>query len=402
VKTRLLLCLSLLLVPEYLAAQTYPGWSVVETEHFRFEFPPAPVTSPAVFAAAEERAYARLHEIFPASLPAKIHFFVWNSNEQAQPVLGATLGFSNPSELLIHATYDQTPGHELTHVLVYHAVRPEVARRFFQEGTAIAFDLTDRDRIALARAAVTRAGGRYGSVTEIIAADAAAGDDILYPVAGAFVERLAARGGHDRLLQFLKNQSSANARAVYGADFERIMREFDADVFPASAAHTQQPAPLTNPALEGLRAQAQARMRQDTRTFSREDVQKIEALYQQGNRDIRDPKAREVFLQLVSAYPKSNRTGCAVLYLAQTATGEERERYLKLAIDSHGDAWYGDGAQVGPLARAMLAQQYAATGRADEARAVALEIERSTPDAVDHTGAPLVDSLRRMRILPTP
>jgi hypothetical protein len=86
-----------------------------------------------------------------------------------------------------------------------------------------------------------------------------------------------------------------------------------------------------------------------------------------------------------------------VLYLAQLSSGEEREAYLKSAISTYGDTWYGDGVQVGALARAQLAMFYAATGRAEDARALVKEIEEKFPGAVDHGGRPLLDSLSRLK-----
>lgn len=55
--------------------------------------------------------------------------------------------------------------------------------------------------------------------------------------------------------------------------------------------------------------------------------------------------------RVVRTYPKSNRAGSAMLYLARLSSGEQREAYLKKAIKDHGDTWYGNGVQVGALAR---------------------------------------------------
>jgi hypothetical protein len=62
---------------------------------------------------------------------------------------------------------------------------------------------------------------------------------------------------------------------------------------------------------------------------------------------------------LAARYPRSNRAGCAAVELAQMSTGDVREQYLKKAIDQHSDAWFENGAQVGPLAMALLAMHYA-------------------------------------------
>jgi hypothetical protein len=153
------------------------------------------------------------------------------------------------------------------------------------------------------------------------------------------------------------------------------------------------------PTLDALRAAAQERMRQDLKTFTPDELREIETLYQSANKDLRAPGAKDILKQLVEKYPRSNRTGCAVLYLAQISAGAEREEYLKLAIGEFGDAMYGDGVQVGALGRAFLAAHYAETGRAEQSRRTAEEIVKLFPGAVDHGGRPLVDMLRRMKLL---
>ena len=151
--------------------------------------------------------------------------------------------------------------------------------------------------------------------------------------------------------------------------------------------------------LEELRAKAQARMLQDRDVYTAEEFQAIEALYQSANRNLRAPESRDRLLELVEKYPKANRTGCALLYLAQGAKGAEREAFLKQAIADHSDAWYGDGTQVGAFGRALLAVYYANSKRLDEAMALAAEVERLFPGAVDHSGAPVADTLKRFKLL---
>jgi hypothetical protein len=148
-------------------------------------------------------------------------------------------------------------------------------------------------------------------------------------------------------------------------------------------------------ALDGLRAKAQERMRQDAAVYSTKDLRALEELYQAANRDMKNAGAKAILERVVKDYPRSNRAGCAVLYLAQFASGPERERLLKDAIENHNDTWYGDGVQVGALARANLALLYAATGRLKEAKELATHVAKHFPDAVDHDGRPLVELLRR-------
>jgi hypothetical protein len=369
--------------------QDLPGWSVVETDHFRFHFPAEPRVDPAKFTAQEERAFEQLRGTFTGSLPGKINFYVWNTSQDGERVLGRPLGFSEPRLLLIHATGTQTPGHELTHVLLFHSIHQESTNQFITEGTAVAFDLTPRDRVALARTIMRRNGVKAVSIPELWEQPARLSAEVMYPIAGAFVERLAARGGKERLLRLLRTQTLADARTIYGAELDRIVHELE----------TELAADVSDGRLDALRAAAQQRMRQDRDTFSADEFREIEALYQSANRDLRGAASSAALKRLIEKYPASNRAGCAVLYLAQMATGTQKEEFLTRAIARHGDARYGDGVQVGAFARAQLAALYAASGRTTEAERLAGEVQKMFPDAVDHDGSPLADALRRMKLL---
>ena len=160
--------------------------------------------------------------------------------------------------------------------------------------------------------------------------------------------------------------------------------------------------PQDTPTIETLRARAQERMRQDLAIYSRDDLRALEALYQSANRDLKAPEAKDALQRVVKEYPKSNRAGSAILYLAQLSSGSEREAYLKKAIKDHSDTWYGDGAQVGALARAQLASFYAATDKVSDAKKLAKEVAERFPGAVDHRGQPLVTQLRGLNLLQAP
>lgn len=159
------------------------------------------------------------------------------------------------------------------------------------------------------------------------------------------------------------------------------------------------PAPQDAPSIDTLRARAQERMRQDLAIYSRDDMRALEALYQSANRDLSAPGAKAALQQVVKDYPKSNRAGSAILYLAQLSSGAEREDHLKKAIKDHGDTWYGNGVQVGALARAQLAAYYAANDKVSDAKKLAKEVVERFPNAVDHGGRPLVNMLRGLNLL---
>jgi len=168
----------------------------------------------------------------------------------------------------------------------------------------------------------------------------------------------------------------------------------------ASAAEqtsTAAGAQKADPNLEALRAKAQERMALDRSLLSNDEFRDLESLYQSANRDLRSPEAKAKLKEVVRKYRQSNRAGCAVLYLAQISTGTEREEYLKSAIASYGNSWYGDGVQVGALARAQLAVYYMNSGRAEDAQRLAEELQSQFPGAVDHSGIRLTEGLETLK-----
>jgi hypothetical protein len=73
---------------------------------------------------------------------------------------------------------------------------------------------------------------------------------------------------------------------------------------------------------------------------------------------------------MIKKYPDINRTGCAMLYVAQKSHGDERARYLQDCIEKFGECMYGDGVQVGAYARFLLAEDYKIKGEDNPVQAV--------------------------------
>ncbi|MCG6156940.1 tetratricopeptide repeat protein [Rubinisphaera margarita] len=134
------------------------------------------------------------------------------------------------------------------------------------------------------------------------------------------------------------------------------------------------------------RTAARERMRQDVETYTREDLQSIERLYQVANDNWQSPEAVESLKTLVEKYKKANRTGCAILYLGQMTKGDQQIRYLKQAIDDFSDCYYGNGVQVGAYGRFLLAYHLKQAGQDAEAERLLTELEEKYPDAIDHRG----------------
>jgi TolA-binding protein len=138
--------------------------------------------------------------------------------------------------------------------------------------------------------------------------------------------------------------------------------------------------------IDAEKAKARTRMRQDSRKYSEDELRDAEQLYQVANKSWRSPEAWQNLEALVKKYPKFNRTGCAVLYLGQYSKGEQREKYLKQAIDDFSDCFYGDGVQVGAYARYLLAMHYKDTKNPDKAAELLKELIKKYPKSVTHGG----------------
>ena len=148
--------------------------------------------------------------------------------------------------------------------------------------------------------------------------------------------------------------------------------------------------PVLNPQQTKSVERAQERFEKDRKTYTPEQFKELESLYQMANKQLGSPGAKEVLKLVIEKYPQSNRAGCALMYLAQRSTGQEQEDYLKEAIEKYGDCFYGNGVQVGAYARFYLANYYLETGKTDEAKALQEQIFKDFPDAIDHSGRPLM------------
>ncbi len=134
------------------------------------------------------------------------------------------------------------------------------------------------------------------------------------------------------------------------------------------------------------RSAARNRMREDLETYSRDELQSIERLYQVANDNWRSQEAVESLKTLVEKYGKANRTGCAILYLGQMSEGDQQVQYLKQAIEDFSDCYYGNGVQVGAYARFLLAYHLKQAGQDAEAERLLEELEEKYPNAIDHRG----------------
>jgi hypothetical protein len=172
------------------------------------------------------------------------------------------------------------------------------------------------------------------------------------------------------------------------AQLEKQVQELSQVVEPLKA---QQAADSRRKA---LREKFDKKMAQDRAKYTQDQLRDAENLYQVANQKWGTPEATESLHTMIQKYPDINRTGCAMLYVAQQSEGGQRAAYLKDCIEKFNDCFYGDGVQVGVYARYMLAQDLMNKGEEKKASTLYNEIRTRYSDAVDHRGNLLVDSIK--------
>lgn len=209
-------------------AEAFANWSRVSTANCRFAFSPALADSDRqAFADRHEKAWEQLTKYFGGRPPWQVRYIVWGSEDEARSMAGINgLGFARPEACLVNCRWDQTVGHELAHVVSFHALKPTTRTALINEGLAVRCDLTGRDRLARARDAVAGAGLDSLDIAALWERPPTGQDAWFYPVAGAWVQMLEDRGGRESLFALCREQTLANARAVYGDRLDAWMVEF--------------------------------------------------------------------------------------------------------------------------------------------------------------------------------
>jgi len=206
----------------------FAAWSHLETAHCRFAFSPQLATQDLeAFANAHEAAYTELVDFFGGEPATHVRYIVWGSVEEATELCGIqSLGFARPKLCTIHCRWDQTVGHELTHVISFQALQPVARTGLINEGLAVCFDLNGRDRLATARAAVHEAGLSELDLAAWWEDPSGADEGLLYPVAGAWLKFLLDRGGKEKLLRLATDQTLPSAREIYGEQLDAWLDEY--------------------------------------------------------------------------------------------------------------------------------------------------------------------------------
>lgn len=165
----------------------------------------------------------------------------------------------------------------------------------------------------------------------------------------------------------------------------------------AAAKPRDKDAPVSPEKLSRIREanvrKAREKMGADSKQYRQDEYAELESLYQKGNANPRTPENQVFLKEVVEKFPKSNRAGCAALYLGRYTQGDEQEKYLKLAIEKYSDSYYGDGTCVGGFARFVMGMIEQKAGKQSAAKKRFEEIRKDYEDSTDHGGRLLVESL---------
>ena len=137
------------------------------------------------------------------------------------------------------------------------------------------------------------------------------------------------------------------------------------------------------------------RLGQDRSNFSPALLKELEDLYQVANIKAKSPEARASLETLIqdARFEKTNRYGCALIYLATIPGVMNVEELLKKAIAQYSDCWYGDGVNVGGYATYLLADYYHGLANKEAAKQYFSQLKTKYPDAIGHAGQMLADKI---------
>lgn len=203
-------------------------WEVKETKNIKFYFQTnSKVKNTDMFAQERQDAFDTINSFFNAVLPKKIKFYVWNNSIEYEKRNKRPSGFAIPEVSIIHSRYFQTLGHEITHIISYNAFESSVQSAFINEGIAVYFDLSNRDRINLAIKARKEVHIPIINMWKSDSVFRNIKQEYSYAIAGAFIKYLIDKQGKEKFLKFLSNQTYDNALIIYGQTIDELMKEFE-------------------------------------------------------------------------------------------------------------------------------------------------------------------------------
>ena len=207
-------------------SEFYKTWKIVETDKFRFHFQNLSDAEIEKYTSLREIAYKEINDFFKNSLPKKIDFYVWESREDAKKILRTNLGFAKPNFCIVHTHYQQTLGHEMTHVISNYSVEMIQKTSLINEGTSVFFDQSNQDKKQFVKDWI-QANDQKVDIQAIWKKRLDYPIDLSYPLSGLFIKELIDQFGRDKFLEFFGNQTYEHAKLVFGDKLDQVIQEFE-------------------------------------------------------------------------------------------------------------------------------------------------------------------------------
>jgi hypothetical protein len=201
-------------------------WKIVESDNFRFYFQNMSDADIKKYISSREIAFKNINEFFESELPRKIDFFVWDSRDDAKKLLNVNLGFADPGFCIVHSHFQQTKGHEMTHVISYYSTRMINKSGLINEGTAVCFDQTNQDKEKIVKDWII-SNNQKVSVKELWSNWNDYPEELTYPLSGLFVKELIDNFGRDKFIEFFGNQTYDNAKLIFGEKLDIVIKDFE-------------------------------------------------------------------------------------------------------------------------------------------------------------------------------
>lgn len=210
----------------------HSGWRAEDTEHFEFRFSPGTAARSDHFdTARRERKFRELAAWFGWDDPQPIRYCVWSSSEEAERSGLAPLGYARPAVRLIQARWDQSLGHEMTHVIADNALHPVSGTLLIGEGTATYHDGNPVHRLREARRAWRKRPEEIRRpLAEVWREPRREDMEYAYEVGAALVEMLVERGGREKFLELYRDPRWGRAVEIYGGEFEEWVGRFEVEL----------------------------------------------------------------------------------------------------------------------------------------------------------------------------
>lgn len=204
----------------------YKNWTIKESKNIRFHFQNISDQEIKLYVESREKAFNEINKFFESSLPKKVDFFVWNSRDDARRIVHANLGFAEPAYCIVHSHFQQTKGHELTHVISNYSNQITQKTGLINEGTSVCFDLANRNDEKLVFDWV-RQNNQKIDIKDIWANWKKYPHEFTYPLSGLFVGELISKFGKEKFLAFFTNQTYENAKTVFGNELDILIDKFE-------------------------------------------------------------------------------------------------------------------------------------------------------------------------------